>query len=371
MSERQRPRGKRQRQRQRHRQRWPVLSLVPCPGFSPASPSLAPTWSRMVFALWWIPTSLTELFSLGLRASWWILAWFLFRRLLPSDGCSFSISRCGWGFFPVARPSDPDIVPWIDGDDGASCAEVRWRARSARHVWTGPNGVLRVSLFLLACVEPRGRLCAWVVFIWHGGPRVVRELIWFFRGFHVESNCDSRLMIVFSCRFQPFLVFGWYCSLFWFFSLWQSPVRLPRSSAAWLEVAMIFPVRLMILSMRLWICSVSSRGFSLRLLGEENWADLVFLCKDLVLVSAWTIVGFFMFWCVSSLLRHPDLFWSFRPIGCAQNWWTNEKIKKPTKTSDKQGPRTMQGGKTRDGTPESFDFFFGLKKNRYGDEEKW
>ena len=40
--------------------------------------------------------------------------------LLPSAGCSFLISRCGQGFFPVARPSDPDIVPCIDGDDDAS-----------------------------------------------------------------------------------------------------------------------------------------------------------------------------------------------------------------------------------------------------------
>ena len=50
---------------------------------------------------------------------------------------------------------------------------------------------------------------------------------------------------------------------------------------------MIFPVRL-------WICSVSFRGFSLRLFGEENWADFV-LRKDLVPVSAWTIVASCLF----------------------------------------------------------------------------
>ena len=50
-------------------------------------------------------------------------------------------SRCGQGFFPVARSSDPDI--------------------------------------LLALVEIRGRFCAWAFPAWHAGPRVVRELILF------------------------------------------------------------------------------------------------------------------------------------------------------------------------------------------------
>ena len=88
-------------------------------------------------------------------------------------------SRCGQGFLPVARSSDPDIVPCIDGDDGASCAEVGWRVCLCSACLTGPNGVIRLSLFLLALVEIRGRFCAWAFPAWHAGPRVVRELILF------------------------------------------------------------------------------------------------------------------------------------------------------------------------------------------------
>ena len=88
-------------------------------------------------------------------------------------------SRCGQGFFPVARSSDPDIVPCTDGDDGASCAEAGWRVCLCSACLTGPNGVIRLSLFLLTLVEIRGRFCAWAFLAWHAGPRVVRELILF------------------------------------------------------------------------------------------------------------------------------------------------------------------------------------------------
>ena len=88
-------------------------------------------------------------------------------------------SRCGQGFFPVARSSDPDIVPFIDGDDGASCAEAGWRVCLCSACLMGPNGVIRLSLFLLALVEIRGRFCAWAFLAWHAGPRYVHELILF------------------------------------------------------------------------------------------------------------------------------------------------------------------------------------------------
>ena len=88
-------------------------------------------------------------------------------------------SRCGQGFFPVARSSDPDVVPCIDGDDGASCAEAGWRVCLCSACLTGPNGVIRLSLFLLTLVEIRGRFCARAFPAWHAGPRVVRELILF------------------------------------------------------------------------------------------------------------------------------------------------------------------------------------------------
>ena len=88
-------------------------------------------------------------------------------------------SRCGQGFFPVARPLDPDMVPCIDGDDGASRAEAGWRVCLCSACLTGPNGVIRLSPFLLALVEIRGRFCPWAFLAWHAGPRVVRELICF------------------------------------------------------------------------------------------------------------------------------------------------------------------------------------------------
>ena len=44
---------------------------------------------------------------------------------------------------------------------------------------TGPNRVIRLSPFLLALVEIRGRFCPWAFLAWHAGPRVVRELILF------------------------------------------------------------------------------------------------------------------------------------------------------------------------------------------------
>ena len=88
-------------------------------------------------------------------------------------------SRCGQGFFPVARSSDPDLVPCIDRDDGASCAEAGWRVCLCSACLTGPNGVIRLSLFLLALVEIRGRFCPWAFPAWHAGPRVVREWILF------------------------------------------------------------------------------------------------------------------------------------------------------------------------------------------------
>ena len=88
-------------------------------------------------------------------------------------------SRCGQGFFPLARSSDPDIVPCTDGDDGASCAEAGCRVCLCSACLTRPNGVIRMSLFLLALVEIRGRFCAWAFPAWHAGPRVVRELILF------------------------------------------------------------------------------------------------------------------------------------------------------------------------------------------------
>ena len=95
-------------------------------------------------------------------------------------------------------------------------------------------------------------------------------------GTHAESNCDSRLT-VFSCRFQPSLVLGWYCLFFLIFlslavagevatsaslrNVWLVPLShgdccsfwyggnccVQSSWAASSEVVMIFPVRLMIL----------------------------------------------------------------------------------------------------------------------------
>ena len=142
---------------------------------SPAPPSLAPAWSRMVFA--WATVMDSRFFeyvvleSLGLRASWWILAWF-FSSVVAVCWMLLLTSRCGQGFFPVARSSHPDIVPCIDGDDGASCAEAWWRVCLCSAFLTGPNGVIRLSLFLLAVVEIRGRFCAWAFPAWHAGPRV-------------------------------------------------------------------------------------------------------------------------------------------------------------------------------------------------------
>ena len=63
----------------------------------------------------------------SLGRPWWILAWFLFSSVVAVCWMLLLTSRCGQGFFPVARSSDPDIVPCTDGDDGASCAEAGWR----------------------------------------------------------------------------------------------------------------------------------------------------------------------------------------------------------------------------------------------------
>ena len=86
---------------------------------------------------------------------------FFFRRLLPSAGCSFLTFRCGQGFFPVARPVDPDIVPCIDGDDGASCAEVGWRVCLCSACLNGTQWChSSVSISAGPCWRPRGRsLC--------------------------------------------------------------------------------------------------------------------------------------------------------------------------------------------------------------------
>ena len=95
---------------------------------SPAPPSLASPWSRMVFA--W-----ATVMDSG-------LVFVFFRRCCLLDAPS-------QGFFPVARSSDPDIVPCTDGDDGASCAEAGWRDI---RLW-----------YLFQCCRFQ-RPCAWSVF---------------------------------------------------------------------------------------------------------------------------------------------------------------------------------------------------------------
>ena len=60
------------------------------------------------------------------------------------------------------------------------------------------------------------------------------------------------------------------------------------------------------------------------------------MSKDLVLVSPWTIVASSLFCCISSLMRHPDLFWSFRPIGCAKKKQTQPNQTQPNQTQPDQ-----------------------------------
>ena len=143
-------------------------------------------------------------------------------------------SRCGQGFFPVARSSDPDTVPCIDGDDSASCAEAGWRVCLCSACLTGPNGVIRQSLFLLTLVEIRGRFCAWAFPAWHAGPRVVRELILF---------CLCPLCSVVSCCLQFVSLFpgthlefssvGAFCWSIFFFGVSASRVKSKRDIRLW------------------------------------------------------------------------------------------------------------------------------------------
>ena len=150
---------------------------------SSAPPSLAPAWSRMVFSSATVMDSrFFEYVRVGIPGVASIVmdsGLFFFSSVVAVCWMLFLTSRCGQGFFPVACSSDPDIVPCIDGDDGASRAEAGWRVCLCSACLTGPNGVIRLSLFLLALVEIRGRFCAWAFPAWHAGPRVVRELILF------------------------------------------------------------------------------------------------------------------------------------------------------------------------------------------------
>ena len=76
------------------------------------------------------------------------------------------------GLFPVARASDPENVPYIDADLGASCAGRRWRVCIARHVWSAPLCDTRLSHILVPRAGLRRRLCVWRSLTLRAGSRV-------------------------------------------------------------------------------------------------------------------------------------------------------------------------------------------------------
>ena len=182
-------------------------------------------------------------------------------------------SRCGQGFFPLARSSDPDIVPCTDGDDGASCAEAGWRDI---RLW-----------YLFQCCRFQ-RPCAWSVFrpVPMLSPAVagvgatsvllrnVRHCLPRIR----PNSGDERVSLCWligtinSCLHlsRPRTVIFWYgCSRCQQLLL-----------SAWLEVVVIYPVRF-------WIYSVSSRDFSLCVCLARN-SELTPFCVVLRLSCSWT-----------------------------------------------------------------------------------
>ena len=311
---------------------------------SPAPPSLDSPWSRMVFAWATVMDSrffeyvvLESLGSCEHRDGFWLV--FFLPPLLPA-GCSFLPPDVCQGFFPVARSSDPDIVPCIDGDDGASCAEAGWRVCLCSACLTGPNGVIRLSLFLLTLVEIRGRFCAWAFPAWHAGPRVVRELILFClcplcvplflvpafklpsvclpvprdtsgifeRWYAWSRNVTSVYGIFFSVAVFSVLVLGRFSDLS-LCCLWQSPVWVPRLFC-WGMCGTVY---------RVFGSTLESRereSFSLLV----DWDDQQLLNAGLHLSRPRTVI----FWCGSNrcqqLLLSLDLLCEFSLLLCVFVW---------------------------------------------------
>ena len=133
---------------------------------SPASPSQAPPCRE-------------DGVRLGDRGGFWLLV-----LCIVMDSLALLLVRCCrllvvlldfliWsGLFLVARASDPDNVPYIDDDRGASCAGRRWRVCIARHVWSAPLCDTRLSHILVARAGLRRRLCVWRSLTLRAGSRV-------------------------------------------------------------------------------------------------------------------------------------------------------------------------------------------------------